>query len=271
MRTTLAIALMLFAGTAEAVCLEPDLNEDGQVTLADVQMCASAYLGSCLGSPTPTPTSTSTPTLGPSDCCDIAGVACGPVQGSGCPLGSGVYGAACDGMLGQCATFTPTPTATPTGRFVDNGDGTITDNQTGLMWEKKDDSGGIHDKNNLYTWSGASYGGTFVMDGTISTTFLATLNAGAGFAGHTDWRIPSIYELQRIVNYDNSTLAVDAAFNTTCAVSCTVTSCSCTQSTYYWSVTTTVGNAGTAWGVHFGDGFVNNLLKDDDRHVRAVR
>ena len=32
--------------------------------------------------------------------------------------------------------------------YTDNGDGTITDNNTGLMWEKKDDSGGIHDMDN---------------------------------------------------------------------------------------------------------------------------
>ena len=39
-------------------------------------------------------------------------------------------------------------------RFVDNGDGTVTDNQTGLMWEKKDSSGGVHDWDNTYTWAG---------------------------------------------------------------------------------------------------------------------
>jgi hypothetical protein len=36
--------------------------------------------------------------------------------------------------------------------YTDNGDGTITDNVTGLMWEKKSDDGGIHDKDNMYTW-----------------------------------------------------------------------------------------------------------------------
>jgi hypothetical protein len=41
----------------------------------------------------------------------------------------------------------------PTG-FVDNGDGTITDLWTVRMWEKKDDSGGIHDKDNTYSWAG---------------------------------------------------------------------------------------------------------------------
>lgn len=55
--------------------------------------------------------------------------------------------------------------------YTDNGDGTITDNVTGLMWEKKDDSGGIHDKDNDYTWSGASYGaGTYLPDGTMFST-----------------------------------------------------------------------------------------------------
>src|SRR5262249_57973783 len=34
-------------------------------------------------------------------------------------------------------TTTPTSTTTTTLRFVDNGDGTVTDNQTGLQWEKK--------------------------------------------------------------------------------------------------------------------------------------
>jgi len=48
----------------------------------------------------------------------------------------------------------PTLTFTPAPRFVDNGNGTITDNQTGLMWEKKDRSGGLHPSATRYTWSG---------------------------------------------------------------------------------------------------------------------
>jgi hypothetical protein len=36
--------------------------------------------------------------------------------------------------------------------YTDNGDGTITDNTTGLMWEKITDDGSIHDVNNVYTW-----------------------------------------------------------------------------------------------------------------------
>ena len=38
--------------------------------------------------------------------------------------------------------------------FTDNGDGTITDNNTGLMWEKKTLDGGLHDKEKTLRWSG---------------------------------------------------------------------------------------------------------------------
>jgi hypothetical protein len=43
-------------------------------------------------------------------------------------------------------------------RFVDNGDGTMTDKVTGLMWEKKDDAGGLHDVDNKYPWAGCCDG-----------------------------------------------------------------------------------------------------------------
>jgi hypothetical protein len=156
-------------------------------------------------------------------------------------------------------------------QYVDNGDGTITDNKTGVMWEKKDQSGGIHDWGNSYTWSGASYGSTNIMDGTITTTFLAALNAGGGFAGHTDWRIPNRFELESILNLQNVNPAVGTAFNTSCAASCTVLTCSCTQSNYYWSSTTYQNVPGYAWYVYYYDGYVNGTNKHNYYYVRAVR
>ena len=52
------------------------------------------------------------------------------------------------------------------GDCVDNGDGTISDNWTGLMWERKDDDGRIHDVDNRYSWAGCCDGVCDHPDGT---------------------------------------------------------------------------------------------------------
>jgi hypothetical protein len=99
-------------------------------------------------------------------------------------------------------TTSTLPCISTSGCFCDTGDGTIHDTCTGLQWEKKTGTyvpgPGIcttpescpdpHDVNNAYQWSST---GT-AADGTLFTNFLARLNAGSGFAGHTDWRIPTV-------------------------------------------------------------------------------
>jgi hypothetical protein len=146
--------------------------------------------------------------------------------------------------------------------YVDNGDGTITDARTGLMWEKLSDDGSIHDKDTDHFWDDAF------------EVKIAALNAGGGFAGHTDWRVPNVNELQSIVNYGAVWPAVSPAFNTGCVASCTVTSCSCTQPSEYWSSTTYQYSPQYAWAVEFRFGSVreggyNN--KSSKLYVRAVR
>jgi hypothetical protein len=156
--------------------------------------------------------------------------------------------------------------------YTDNGDGTITDNKTGLMWEKKDQAGGIHDFNNAYTWCGASCGSTDLMDGPITTTFLAGLNAGAGFAGHTDWRIPNVNELLTVMNYGNFNPIVDTIFNTNCAPGCTVLTCSCTGPAILFTSTGYPPDPSGVWVVNFGNGQATLDVKNrSDIGARAVR
>src|SRR6266480_2000091 len=146
--------------------------------------------------------------------------------------------------------------------YADNGNGTVTDLNTGLVWEKVSDDGTVHDKDNTYTWANAFTG------------HVATLNA-TSFAGHTDWRLPNVRELQSIVNYQSSSPMVSSAFKTNCAPGCPATGCSCTASGNYWSSTSSVSSPSRAWFVSFRygnvDAFSSSGSKSVAAFVRAVR
>jgi hypothetical protein len=143
--------------------------------------------------------------------------------------------------------------------YTDNGDGTITDARTGLMWEKLSDDGSLHDRDGTYTWADA-----FAVK-------IAGLNAGGGFAGHTDWRLPNMDELQSLTNFSASSPAVSAAFNTACTASCTVTTCSCTALGNHWSSTAFVLAPNFAWLIDFNLGTVFHDLKSTPLYARGVR
>ena len=143
--------------------------------------------------------------------------------------------------------------------YQDNGDGTVTDLHTGLMWEKLSDDGSVHDLDNTYTWDLAF------------SVKVATLNIMA-FAGHADWRLPNFKELVGILDVETSTPTASAAFNTDCASGCSVTTCSCTFSTGYWSSTSVPSGALLAYFVNFDSARVSLGSKTTSLlRVRAVR
>ena len=78
--------------------------------------------------------------------------------------------------------------ATSASSFVDNGDGTITDTSTGLMWEKSTDK-------NTYNWIQA-------------IAYCDNLTLG----GHSDWRLPTRNELQSLVNYRRYSPAISMSY-----------------------------------------------------------
>lgn len=190
-------------------------------------------------------------------------------------------GASCPGddpmIKGKTDTYTDTVAALLGGsRFEDNGDGTVTDHETGLQWEKKTTAVGsgvnladAHDVDNIYGWSNAS-----APDGTAFTDFLAVLNdctsndgttpIGAGFAGHCDWRLPTIQELQTIVDATRGSCnggsgpCIDPIFGPT-------------NDSLHWSASTLANYPTLAWRVYFFNGALSYGGKGNGFSVRAVR
>lgn len=159
-------------------------------------------------------------------------------------------------------------------RYGDNGDQTVTDYDTGLMWEKKDgEIGGLclsipgavnHCVNYTFaTWSSAqTYVSHASEDGLAMVPFLA---------GHSDWRLPTILELQTILlaPYPCGTSpCIDPIFGPTLAGNDS-------DRIQYWSSTTAADDT-RAWTVNFHDGHVTNSHKTPAvtvviSTVRAVR
>ncbi len=120
--------------------------------------------------------------------------------------------------------------------LVDNGDGTVTDNTTGLMW--------LQAEPGPMTWDAA-------------LTYCENLSE----AGYDDWRLPNIRELQSIVDYS----VYDPSINETYFPD--------TESNDYWSSTTYLEDASWAWDINFlnGDLFTTPAVKSNSDYVRAVR
>jgi len=120
--------------------------------------------------------------------------------------------------------------------YTDNGDGTVSDNVTGLIWQQEDDD-------TRRIWEEAC---SYCDDLTL--------------AGYSDWRLPSKKELMSIVNYGTGIfLSID------------ITYFSNTHGSFYWSSTTYVDNSSYAWDVNFSNGSVIHHSKSGNSYVRCVR
>ncbi len=146
-------------------------------------------------------------------------------------------------------------------RYLDHGDGTVSDLVTGLMWQRT-----------------PAYGLTF--DQAV---------AGAGAArtgGYDDWRLPSIKELYSLIDFDGvtgrsaagstpylDTGVFDFEYGNTSAGERFIDAQYCSATQY---VSTTMNGAATVFGVNFADGRIKGYGRRTPRgektfHVRYVR
>ena len=125
--------------------------------------------------------------------------------------------------------------------FINNGDGTVTDTITGLMWQKTD-------------------GGEMTIEN--ATTYCNTLT----LAGYTDWRLPTAHEGFSILNQQYANPSLDATVFTT------------TNADYWWTSTRQANDTTKIWVTNAGGGIGNHPKAETvsaggvkQFHVRAVR
>jgi hypothetical protein len=95
------------------------------------------------------------------------------------------------------------------------------------MWENKTDDGGLRDKDHIYSWyntDSKNNGGAsgFTNNGTCSSgtgcdtqkyvTDVNAMNSSAGLCGYTNWRMPTVDELQSIADMGRFNPAIDTIY-----------------------------------------------------------
>jgi uncharacterized protein DUF1566/Big-like domain-containing protein len=118
--------------------------------------------------------------------------------------------------------------------FYDNGDGTVTDFSTGLVWQQGE--GGSK------TWE-------------LALNYCEGLHLG----GKTDWRLPNSKELISIVNYDRQEPSLGPVFFPNAQSSDYITSTTYMNDTLYF------------WYVGFDNGWMGGCPKTESINVRCVR
>lgn len=155
------------------------------------------------------------PDTGQTVCYDVSG------NTIACPLANA--------SLAQDGSYSINPPS-----FTNNGDGTVTDNNTTLIWQREDD-------NTPRSWETAK----------ISCT-------DSILAGYNDWRLPNVKELQSIVDYGVFNPSIDSLMFPN------------SEPAWHWTSSEVV-NSTYAWRIFFGHGGLRDDPKNLDSYVRCVR
>ncbi|MCU7867436.1 MAG: DUF1566 domain-containing protein [Candidatus Thiodiazotropha sp. (ex Lucinoma borealis)] len=138
----------------------------------------------------------------------------------------------------------------PDSRYLDHGDSTVTDLQTGLMWQRCS--------------LGQSGAGCTTGTATRFAWYLAlqqgeSINTSGGFAGYSDWRLPNKAELESLVEEGCHSPAINN------------TNFPNTSNTTFWSSSPDSRHTNSALGVHFRDGYSSYYRRSSGYQVRFVR
>lgn len=145
------------------------------------------------------------------------------------------------------------------------------DNLTGLIWEVKlDDAGHLRHQEHTYSWfNSASADGNPGVAGksrtcrnTLSSCnsdrFVQAVNA-AQLCGASDWRLPSLKELESIINYGQSNPSIDPTYFPN------------TPALPFWTSNTLAQESNKTWIVSFADAYIGYYYRFFTAQLRLVR
>jgi hypothetical protein len=131
-------------------------------------------------------------------------------------------------------------------RFIDNGDGTVIDQQLGLMWAKSDNQGDIE-------WKAAEAFAKFSFGYTTAEQY-------------DNWRLPTLEELRSLYVQDPA----DQGYMTDCGIRVNIVSQIRLSCVLVWSSESALGSH-LAFNFNLGDSFIVPSYEVDGCRVLPVR